>query len=165
MHLIQKDQIKCLFLTTGQTRHCGSVPYLQGRGTLSASLLNSSQSGTFHYLSTFLHIHWIGLHCGRGKGSLHQRRSPGWGQMVKKERGKKEVERILVRENKINKKRWEKFKKNSSRERKSFNSNEMTGSRGNIIRFDRNIELIGKEITIKIIYFINSQARIEIRKV
>lgn len=52
---------------TRQRGHSGSVPYLRRRSTQSASLLNSPQSGTFHYLSTFLHIHSIGLH-QRGKG-------------------------------------------------------------------------------------------------
>lgn len=42
-------------------RHCGSVLYLRERSAQSASLLNSPQTGTFHYLSTFLHIHSIGL--------------------------------------------------------------------------------------------------------
>lgn len=43
------------------------LPYLRRLcSTLSASLLNSPQSGTFHYLSTFLHIHSIGLRPGEG---------------------------------------------------------------------------------------------------
>lgn len=59
-----------------------SFPYLRRRSTLSASLLNSPQSGTFHYLSTFLHIHSIGLHRGKEGGRKGRREglSAGEGQ-------------------------------------------------------------------------------------
>lgn len=90
MHLIQRDQIKC-FLTTGQTRHCRSVPYLQGRSTLSASLLNSPQTGTFHYLSTFLHIHRIGLRCVERKREFTPNEVPGLRRDGGDRRGKEEA--------------------------------------------------------------------------
>lgn len=54
-----------------------SFPYLRRRSTLSASLLNSPQSGTFHYLSTFLHIHSIGLHRGKEGGREEGRMEEG----------------------------------------------------------------------------------------
>lgn len=55
----------------------GQLPYLRRLcSTLSASLLNSPQSGTFHYLSTFLHIHSIGLR--PGEGGSGEGRSGGW---------------------------------------------------------------------------------------
>lgn len=89
-----------MVLPTGQTRHCGSVPYLRGRSTQSASLLNSPQSGTFHYLSTFLHIHRIGLHRGE-KGWQQERCRENKGEGLRRvgiTRAGQEVEGMLVRD-------------------------------------------------------------------
>lgn len=60
MHLIQRDWIKW------SSPHVRGSTVGQSHTCQSASLLNSPQTGTFHYLSTFLHIHSIGLHRGEG---------------------------------------------------------------------------------------------------
>lgn len=66
-----------------------SVPYLRRRSTQSASLLNSPQTGTFHYLSTFLHIHRIGLHGGgEVKEVRNVGRAEGRGRVSQRERNK-----------------------------------------------------------------------------
>lgn len=68
MHLIQRGEGLNGLDHTPEEALWVSFPYLRRRSTLSASLLNSPQSGTFHYLSTFLHIHSIGLHRGKEGG-------------------------------------------------------------------------------------------------
>lgn len=164
MHLIQRREGLNGLDHTPEEALWLSFPYLRRRSTLSASLLNSPQSGTFHYLSTFLHIHSIGLHRGKeggragGRGCRQEkgrdREDVGWQNKNKKIVG------MLVREVKI-KDIWQGEGKKGLRDR------EMEGQRkGNIAKDEQQRDRSsqegkwGEEKETKIC--INSKARTDV---